>query len=251
MCVMQRFVLALIAGCAVFAMGLAGPPLASQQRVASALPAEPVLIELFTSQGCSSCPPADRLAARLAQEPGLVVISRPVTYWDRLGWKDTLAREDNTRLQRAYAGRGLAGQNGVYTPQVAVDGRFGTVGSDEPDIRRFAAAARSRHTAAIVANPVPAGYAVGLGGTTETPAELVLIAVSRAERVSIGRGENGGTAVVYTNVLRAEKRVDEWNGGAKSLTVSDALLSTPGANRHALVLRIPNGGAVLAARWLD
>ena len=82
----------------------------------------PVLLELFTSQGCSSCPPADRLAERLTKEPGLLVISRPVTYWDRLGWKDTLAREENTQLQRAYAARGLAGENGVFTPQIVIDG---------------------------------------------------------------------------------------------------------------------------------
>ena len=98
--------------------------------------AEPVLVELFTSQGCSSCPPADRLAARLAPEPGVVVISRPVTYWDRLGWKDTLARPENTDLQRAYARRTLAGRNGVYTPQTVVDGEFGAVGSQESRLRR-------------------------------------------------------------------------------------------------------------------
>ncbi|MEO1489870.1 MAG: DUF1223 domain-containing protein [Pseudomonadota bacterium] len=80
----------------------------------------PVLLELFTSQGCSSCPPADRLAAKLDQEDDLVVLSRPVDYWDRLGWKDTFAKPSNTALQRAYARRRLAGYNGVYTPQTVV-----------------------------------------------------------------------------------------------------------------------------------
>ncbi|MFN4021217.1 MAG: DUF1223 domain-containing protein, partial [Erythrobacter sp.] len=64
--------------------------------------AGPVVAELFTSQGCSSCPPADAVAARLARDPGVLVISRPVTYWDRLGWKDSLGRKENTRLQRQY-----------------------------------------------------------------------------------------------------------------------------------------------------
>ena len=82
--------------------------------------ARPVVLELFTSQGCSSCPPADRLAGILARDPSLLVITRPVTYWDRLGWKDTLARAENTDLQRAYSRRISTGQ-GVYTPQIVVN----------------------------------------------------------------------------------------------------------------------------------
>jgi hypothetical protein len=81
---------------------------------ASLAKTEPVLLELFTSQGCSSCPPADQLAEKLAADPGLVVISRPVTYWDRLGWKDSLAREDNTALQQVYAAAGLKGKIALY-----------------------------------------------------------------------------------------------------------------------------------------
>ena len=103
---------------------------------------QPVLVELFTSQGCSSCPPADRFASTLARDSDLVVIARPVTYWDRLGWKDTLAREANTDLQRDYSRRGLAGRNGVYTPQMVVDGVLGAVGSRERDVRQQIALAR-------------------------------------------------------------------------------------------------------------
>ena len=101
----------------------------------------PVVIELFTSQGCSSCPPADMLASRLAKDDTLLVISRPVTYWDRLGWKDTLARPQNTALQRAYASKGNEG-SGVYTPQIVVNGGDGAVGSREGDIRSIVRRAR-------------------------------------------------------------------------------------------------------------
>ncbi len=95
----------------------------------------PLVLELFTSQGCSSCPPADALMEQIARtRPDVLVISRPVTYWDRLGWRDTLALPENTDLQRAYAARGLAGRNGVYTPQAVVDGHSGTVGSRAGDI---------------------------------------------------------------------------------------------------------------------
>ncbi|MEL6486536.1 MAG: DUF1223 domain-containing protein, partial [Pseudomonadota bacterium] len=121
---------------ALFIMGLPGGVTAqvSQDQAPSASFA-PVLVELFTSQGCSSCPPADRLADRLDSEDGLVIISRPVDYWDRLGWTDTLASPQNTALQRAYARRGLGGYNGVYTPQSVVAGAFGEVGSDERALR--------------------------------------------------------------------------------------------------------------------
>src|SRR3546814_12349614 len=81
-----------------------------------------VLIELFTSQGCSSCPPADALFAKLAKEPGIVAISRPVTYWDRLGWKDTLPRPENTALQRAYGARIISGRGGLRTHGAVQEG---------------------------------------------------------------------------------------------------------------------------------
>ena len=84
-------------------------------------PVTPVAVELFTSQGCSSCPPADALLEALAKQPNIIAITRPVTYWDKLGWKDTLGRPENTRLQTAYAAKGKEG-SGVYTPQTVVQG---------------------------------------------------------------------------------------------------------------------------------
>lgn len=222
-----------------------GNPRASAAR-------EPVLLELFTSQGCSSCPPADRLAAKLAKDPGLVVISRPVTYWDRLGWKDTLAREANTELQRTYARRDLAGRNGVYTPQIVADGRYGAVGSQERIVRSHALHARSSQGAAIRSESLANGdYAVGLGGQSSGSAELILLAISSHERVNIGRGENRGRSVAYTNVLLDERVIGTWDGGKASLTIAAQQLQISGADRYALVLRSPQGGPVLAARWLS
>ncbi len=212
---------------------------------------EPVLLELFTSQGCSSCPPADRLAAKLAKDPGLVVISRPVTYWDRLGWKDTLAREANTDLQRRYARRELAGRNGVYTPQIVADGSYGAVGSQERIVRSHTLHARSSQRAAIRSEALnDGGYAVGIGGQSSGGAELVLLAISSHETVNIGRGENRGRSVAYTNVLLDERVIGAWGGGKASFTIAAQQLQTPGADRYALVLRSPQGGPVLAARWL-
>jgi hypothetical protein len=212
---------------------------------------EPVLLELFTSQGCSSCPPADRLATSLAERPDLVVIARPVTYWDRLGWKDTLAKEGNTRLQHAYARKGLAGANGVYTPQLVVNGTYGTVGSRKADIIAGIRQHGATGEAAIRVRDLGAkGYGIGLGGTGRGTAELVLVAVTRKVDVGIMRGENGGTKVTYTNVLRAERKLADWNGGEASHVIAPDTLNVKGADRYALVLRAPGGGKVLAARWL-
>lgn len=218
---------------------------------ASLAKTEPVLLELFTSQGCSSCPPADQLAEKLAADPGLVVISRPVTYWDRLGWKDSLAREDNTALQQAYAAAGLVGQNGEYTPQLVVDGRFGTVGSREAEVRSGIARHGSKGSAAIRLRDLGAkGVAVGIDGTAARPAELVLVAAKRKAEVAIARGENGGRKIGYTNVLKNEQRLQSWDGGKASLVITPEQLAVAGADRYALVLREPDGGKVLAARWL-
>jgi hypothetical protein len=89
--------------------------------------ARPIVVELFTSQGCSSCPPADALIGRLARRGDVIAITLPVTYWDMLGWKDTLATDGNTKRQKAYAA--AMGHGGVYTPQIVVDGVVDVVGS--------------------------------------------------------------------------------------------------------------------------
>jgi hypothetical protein len=106
----------------------------------------PVVVELFTSQGCSSCPPADALLGRLSQRREVLAISLPITYWDMLGWKDTLASETNTRRQKAYAH--VLGRGGVYTPQMIVDGVDDVVGSREADVETTIA----RHAAQIAAS---------------------------------------------------------------------------------------------------
>src|SRR5712691_13292673 len=109
----------------------------------SSAQAEPrAVIELFTSQGCSSCPPADKLLAELTGDPSLVAISVPIDYWDYLGWKDTLADPRNTARQRAYAH--VRGDGKVYTPQVVVNGSLHVLGSDKAAIERAIALSRKK-----------------------------------------------------------------------------------------------------------
>src|SRR5207253_4485634 len=115
-----------------------------------ALAAPRGVVELFTSQGCSSCPPADKLAGELARDPSLVVISLPIDYWDYLGWKDTLASPNYSARQRAYAR--VRSDREVYTPQVVVNGVTHALGSDKAAIER--AISQTRSTSAALTLPV-------------------------------------------------------------------------------------------------
>jgi len=210
----------------------------------------PVVAELFTSQGCSSCPPADAVAARLARDPAILVISRPVTYWDRLGWKDSLGREENTRLQRQYGDRAFAGAN-IYTPQLVIDGSAQGVGSQEAHARKQiarAGAIRRRSGVTVrVARTADGGRRIVLQGRPGTGAEVMLIALSSRETVKIGRGENGGRSVSYTNVVLDETPLGRWSEGRRAIVLSPDQLDTRGADRHALVIRRGAGGAIIGS----
>jgi hypothetical protein len=201
----------------------------------------PVLVELFTSQGCSSCPPADAVLGRLARDPGIVAITRPVTYWDRLGWRDTLGREANTDLQRAYAARGL-GDGSVFTPEAVVHGATGMIGSREAAVRSAAATVSRAVTLSVVGDRVSAGTAVQNG------AQIKFIAVANRRQVRIGGGENGGRLIDYHNVVLDEASVNCPASGACAASVPARLHSV--GDRIAVVLQRGSAGEVLAARWM-
>jgi hypothetical protein len=203
--------------------------------------ADPVIVELFTSQGCSSCPPADAFVEELSHDPDVIALTRPVTYWDRLGWKDSLAREENTALQRAYAARGGVGA-GVYTPQTMVQGALGAVGSDRNLVRRQLATARKSIRAAIAIRPGLFAVA-GDGG----PADVKLVALKSSRVVRIGRGENGGRVVRYSNIVVAETLVGRWNGRAQSFPMPTR--DVAGADRYAIIVQ-DGTGPIIAGRML-
>lgn len=210
----------------------------------------PVVLELFTSQGCSSCPPADALAAQLARDPDLLVITRPVTYWDRLGWKDTLALEANTRLQRSYAQAGYEGA-GVYTPQMVVNGRHAAVGSRANNIAMLVREETMASHPAVTARKTKDGaVTVTVKGEGTGAARLSLVALSSRESVAIGRGENGGRTVHYTNVLRAETPLGAVGADTGSVTVAPSLMQRKDADRYAVILRRSAAGPILAATKL-
>lgn len=221
----------------------AGPPVADA-------PATPVAIELFTSQGCSSCPPADALLERLQNEPNVIVISRPVTYWDRLGWKDTLAKEDNTDIQRAYASRGGEGA-GVYTPQAMVQGVRGLVGSEERQLRAIIAQEKRKPGPAVRAVPTPdGGRSLTIGAGSMVSATVSLVGLKSAAAVRIGRGENGGRTVRYTNVWQGEQEIGRWNGKPATYAISGEMMKSVSGDRRAVVVRVGSAGRIVAARYL-
>jgi hypothetical protein len=220
----------------------AGPPAPTR--------ATPVAVELFTSHGCSSCPPADALFERLVREPNVIPITRPVTYWDRLGWKDTLAREANTNLQRAYAAKGGEGA-GVYTPQAVVQGGYGVVGSSETKLRSLIDAEKRIDGPEITAVRVSDGErSLTIAGSGKVNATVTLLALKSSVTVRIGKGENGGRNVRYTNVFVAEQVVGRWTGGAASLSIPGSAMNMDGADRYVVIVRTGTAGRIIAARYL-
>jgi hypothetical protein len=214
--------------------------------------AEPrAVIELFTSQGCSSCPAADKILGELGTDPSIVAMSLPVDYWDYLGWKDTLALPGHSKRQRAYARS--RGDREVYTPQIVVNGTKHVLGNDKNAIERAIALSRGSATA------VPVTVAISGDKLTVTvPAakdergtgEVWLCTVSKEVPVEIARGENRGRTVTYHNVARRWVKLGDWTGKAQTFIVPIADLKGEHVDALAVLLQggsSDNPGPVLGA----
>lgn len=187
-------------------------------RAAEAPPRTPVLVELFTSEGCSSCPAADRLLARLAAEQPVaaaevVPLAFHVDYWDRLGWKDRFSSAAYTKRQGDYS-RALGGSR-VYTPQMVVNGRREFVGSDERAARAaLVAAAKEAFATVRVTRPEAEGSAtlrVSVSGATEG-ADVFLAISEDGLSTDVPRGENAGRRLAHTGVVRDLRRIGSTDG---------------------------------------
>jgi hypothetical protein len=191
--------------------------------IAASASAEPrAVIELFTSQGCSSCPAADKLLGELSRDPSLVTMSLGVDYWDYLGWKDTLALRGHSDRQRAYAE--ARGDREVYTPQVVVNGVMHVLGSDKAAIER--AIAQTRRNPAVLALPVNMTVADGkvtvnvpVAKDDHRSGEVWLCPVSSKVSVDVGRGENSGRTLTYHNVVRRWIKLGDWGGKAETFSI--------------------------------
>jgi hypothetical protein len=204
--------------------GWLGVALAAPGSALAVAPASHVsgVVELFTSQGCSSCPPADRLLSRIATDPSMVALSFPIDYWDFIGWKDTLAAPEFTARQKAYAE--ALGEGHVYTPEAVVDGLIDAVGSDKAAIEHAVKIAKQGNGALSV--PVSLREQAGtlqidIGAGHDVSAAVYVLRVAMSRTVVIERGENSGRVVTYTNVVRAIKKVGEWSGKPESLKLTE------------------------------
>jgi hypothetical protein len=187
--------------------------------------AEPprAVVELFTSQGCSSCPPADELLVEFSRQPDIVALSLPVNYWDYLGWKDTLAHVAFTERQKAYAHSRSDRQ--VFTPQMIVNGKKSSIGSDRAQIEKaIQYTTKGRKALPVNVNIAEQNDTVTITveetpDTTQREAEIWILPVLKSQTVPIERGENRGKTITYANVVRGLNRVGEWHGGSARFDV--------------------------------
>lgn len=203
------------------------------------------VLELYTSQGCSSCPPADKLLASYARRDDVIALSFSVDIWDYLGWNDTLASHENTERQRDYARK--FGDSQVYTPQMIVNGVAHLVGSHGGTIDK---AIRDSELAGGL--PVPVSISLSddavnievgaAGGPWPMRGTLWLVLFDRSRTVEVGRGENSGRTLTYHNVVRKMQRLQMWKGRAISLSMPQAELYESGADGCAVLLQTEADG---------
>jgi hypothetical protein len=198
------------------------------------------VVELFTSQGCSSCPPADKLIGELAEDSSLVTMSVPIDYWDYLGWKDTLANHHNTVRQKAYAH--VRGDGQVYTPQAVINGSVHVLGSDRAAIEH--AIAKTRKGGAMSAPALSLTFANGRieiaapqATDTGRSAEAWLWALTKTTTIAIARGENKGRTITYHNVARQRLKLGDWNGERSTWSVPVQTLAGQGIDEVAVLLQ--------------
>ena len=184
----------------------------------------PVVVELFTSQGCNSCPPADALLGELAARPDVLPLSFHVTYWDRLGWPDTFGLEANVERQSAHAK--ALGARGLYTPQMVLDGRLDVVGAYRnrvlQAIELLQANAEPGPTLAVTGDRLEIGLSPE---PDDAPATVWLVGFDHAHDVVIERGENRGHTLRYHNVVRGLTRLGSWTGEPVQLALPQAQLA--------------------------
>ncbi|WP_407149746.1 DUF1223 domain-containing protein [Bradyrhizobium sp. ORS 86] len=199
------------------------------------------VVELFTSQGCSSCPPADKIIGDLAKDPSVIALSMPIDYWDYLGWKDTLADSRFSARQKAYSH--MRGDRDVYTPQAVINGSAHVIGSDRASIE--SAIKDTDRSAGVMSVPVSmtlTGKQINVSvAASKSPAaargEVWICSISKSVPISIGRGENRGREITYHNVVRNLLKVGDWNGSSGSWTVPLENITREGVDAAAVYVQ--------------
>jgi hypothetical protein len=213
--------------------------------------------ELYTSQGCSSCPAADAVLARLAKRDDVIALTLAVDIWDYLGWRDTLARPEFTDRQRAYAK--VLGDGMVFTPQAVVSGLTHVNGSSQDKVEGAIAKTAKLFAASRVPVSLSAENgrlvidvsAAARGGGEVKEATVWLAAISGSVEVPIMRGENQGRTVVYSNVVRRLMPIGTWDGTEMIVKIDRYSFMGSGTNRCAVILQQGPGGPIVGAALID
>lgn len=226
-----------LAGGAMLAMAMPATAAAVPLRA-------PVVVELFQSQGCSDCPPAQENLNRLADRPDVLALSYGVTYWDYLGWKDSFASPQFTRRQRDYAAR--HGGAGVATPQYWINGRQTVLGANPARVAQIIGAQGAAHGPAL---GVAGGrLAIGPGRAPAGGADVWLVRYDpRTVQVAIRAGENGGRTIPHRDIVRKLVRIGRWTGGAATIVLPH---ESGDGLRSAVLVQAGAGGPIVAAAKL-
>jgi hypothetical protein len=216
---------------------------------AAAVQAEPVVVvELYTSQGCSSCPPADEFVAMLASDPRILPLALHVDYWDYIGWADKFANPKFTDRQRAYAK--AIGSRTIYTPQLIVGGQDRIEGfAPEETAKRLRAHMKAGASVQLTVSREGGMLVIRAAADqpVEGPVRVQVVRYKEAETVRIERGENAGKVITYRNIVTSWERVGDWSGeGPLELTASYG-----GDEPGAVILQADGPSAILAAVRVD
>ncbi len=203
----------------------------------------PVVVELFTSQGCYSCPPADELLGELAERDDVLPLAFHVTYWDRLGWPDTLGLPAGTARQEAYA-RSL-GTGRMYTPQMVVQGQIDVVGSQRSRVMRALEIA-TEHASSSVDVTIEGGT-MTIETSDAADATVWLAAFDDVNEVAIDRGENGGKTLTYHHSVRELAELGHYDGGTMSAELPLSRLAADGRDGAAILVQRESDGAIIGA----
>jgi hypothetical protein len=242
---MSRIFINLAAGLAMLAGAIGSSSPAGAEGAGT-----PVVVELFTSQGCSSCPPADAFLGELARRSDVIALAFHIDYWDYIGWKDPLASSAWTERQHAY--KRALGLHMVYTPQMVIDGRADAVGSEQRTVNDAIAAAAAQDDKVVVsiAREAEGRYRVTLpaAGSDQPgpPATVWLVVFDREHTTPVKDGENTGRTLTDYNAVRELRAIGRWSGAADELTldIDEAAMAGKGC---AVIVQSDSAGPILGA----
>lgn len=241
----MRFIFSALLG-ACFAVSFTSTGVAQTARSVEGQPA--VLVELYTSQGCSSCPPADAVLAMLATNPAIVALALHVDYWDYIGWKDEFAVPSHTSRQRAYAK--VKGNRAIYTPQFVIGGVDFVEGTNPGSIKSLVKA-HMAGSSPVTMTIVRTGNRLTIRAIANPPlgrrSQVQLVRYTPSQSVDIRRGENAGRTISYTNIVTSWQVLADWPGQAP-LELEAAVT---GGDPIVVIIQSEGPRAVLAAALID